>query len=442
MSGTGTTTFEFDEEFQSTVVAMICRDADFNIRIDGLIKPDYFSNELEAGIASVFLDYFGKYRTVPAAKGVVTELLKDGIKRKLFRKEMVADLPAKLAELSAIKVSDRDFVIDQVQSFARHQAFKQAILDSVELVEKGKFDEAEKKVREANEVGAGDALNTYDYFEMASARRIERDDVAAGKIKLRGITTGVPVLDELLAHGGWGRKELSLYMGGPKSGKTTALIDHAQAASMAGYKALYLTLEVSAKIVADRLDANISEFELQKLMANASDVERRVMDRKAAAGTLYIHEFPSGTLQPRAISRLLSRYKSQGQKFDLIVVDYADLMAPNYRYPNPIENSKSIYVDLRAIAQMEDAAMLSATQTNREGVKQAVQRMEHVSDDFNKVRTADLILSINADENERKAKEARIYFVASRNQADGMSLRVKTALERAKFISGVLSVES
>ena len=433
--------FEFEEEFQSTVVALICRDADFNIRIDGLIKPDYFSNELEAGITALFIEHFAKYRTVPADKGVVKELLKEGVRRKLFRKEMIAELPAKLAELSAIKVSDRDFVIDQITVFARHQAIKQAILDSVELVEKGRFDDVEKKIKEANEVGAADALNTYDYFGQATTRRLTREDTLSGKIKPTGITTGNVVLDDLLMHKGWGRKELSLYMGGPKSGKTTALIDHAQAASLAGFRVLHLTLEVSALIAAERYDANIADFEMMKLMVNATEVERRIMERKALSGALYIHEFPTGTLQPKAISRLLSRYKSQSQQFDLIVVDYADLMAPNYRYPSPTENSKSVYTDLRAIAQIENAAVLTATQTNRTGITQAVQRMEHVSEDFNKVRIADLVISINSDDNEKKAKEARLFFVASRNQQDGMSVRIRTGLERAKFITGVLSVE-
>lgn len=434
--------FEFEEEFQTTVVAMICRDADFNIRTNGLIKPEYFANEIEAGIAALFLEYFDKYKSCPASKGVVAELIKAGVKRRLFRKEMIPDIMPKFAELNGIKVSDRDFVINQIETFARHQAIKAAILDSVELVGKGKFDEVERKIKEANEVGAGERLEGYDFYERTTERTTTRSDTLSGKIRPTGIPTGIPALDDLLKHKGWGREELSVYMGGPKSGKTTALIDAGLCASQAGYKVIYASLEVGVNIIADRADANLSEIHLSALAANLTEVEARVMAKKAAAGCFLVHGFPTGTLQPKALARLLSRYKSQGQEFDLVIVDYADLMAPNFRTNNPIENSKSIYVDLRAIAQTEKLAVLTATQTNREGMQQAVSRMEHVSDDINKVRIADLIISINADENEKKAREARLYLAASRNQQDGITIRVRQALERAKFVTGVLSVES
>jgi len=435
--------FSFDEEFQTTVVALICRDADFLARTDGLIKPEYFTNELEAGIAAAFLGYYGKYHAVPKNRAVVTEVLKEAVAKKLIRKELVPDIPGKLKELSELTISDREYIINQIATFARHQALKSAILKSVDLLEKGKFDEVERLIKSANEVGAQDALDAYDFFARASVRRKRREDLLAGRITKNGITTGIMELDAMLYQGGWGRKELSLYMGGPKSGKTMALIDHSQAAALAGYNVLCLTLEVSAEIYEDRLDANLSEVTMSELGMRATDVEKRIADLAASGkiGRLVIHEFPSGTLQPRGISRLLSRYKSEGLTFDLIVVDYADLMAPNFRTDSLQENLRSIYIDLRAIAQTENAAVLTATQINREGIKAAVARMEHVGEDINKIRTADLVISINATEDEKACNERRLYFAASRNQEDGMSLRVKSALDRAKFIAKVIGRE-
>jgi replicative DNA helicase len=204
---------------------------------------------------------------------------------------------------------------------------------------------------------------------------------------------------------------------------------------------MYCTLEVSAAIIAERLDANISEFAINNLGMNAIDVERIVSAAKARAGRLLVHEFPTGTLQPKGLARLISRYKSKGQNFDLIVVDYADLMAPNHRVSEQREAFRQIYIDLRAIAQTESVAVLTATQTNREGVKAAVARMEHIGEDINKVRTADLVISINANDDEKAEGERRLYFVASRNQEDGMSIRIKTDLNRAKFMAKILGRE-
>ena len=443
MSAEEETKFTFDEEFQSSITALIVRDSEFHIRTDGLINPEYFNDELEAGIAATYIEYFQKYKTIPRTKAAVTQVIKDAIVARKFRKELVPDIPAKLKAISEHEVDDREFIIDKVGEFAKHQALRSAILESVDLLDKGKFDDIEKKIKQANEVGAGESLGAYNYFELVHERKKLRDAIRSGLVSPTGITTGMPVLDDILFHKGWGRKELSLFMGPPKSGKTMALVDCAMAAVLAGYNVLYVTLEVAAKIIAERSDANLAEFEMQKLALNADEVARRVdaVGSKAGIGKLIIHESPTGTLQPRGLARLLSRYKAKGEKFDLVVVDYLDLMAPDFRSTNSIENSKSIYTGVRAIAQQEDCAILSATQTNRAGLKEAVQRMESVSDDINKIRIADIVISINATEDEKAAREARLYFVASRNQEDGVSIRIKQDLQRAKFVASVVGRE-
>ena len=130
-----------------------------------------------------------------------------------------------------------------------------------------------------------------------------------------------------------------------------------------------------------------------------------------------------------------------GIKFDLVVVDYADLMVPTRTMDDVIENSKRIYIDLRGIAQAEDLAMLSATQTNREGMKAAVAKMTDISDDINKARTCDLLISINATADEVTNGIRRLYFAASRNQAADVTIKIQTALHRGKFIAKILAVE-
>lgn len=433
--------FQFDEDFQTEIVALVCRDVDFVQKTDGLIKPDYFTKELEAGIVACFLDYYEKYKTLPRGKGAITECIKDGVAAKRFSKGVVHEIPATLAALNATTIADRDFVIDKVAEFARHQALKKAVLQSVDLLDHGRLDQIEDVFKKANEVGVIETDAGYDFFEQVAERRKFREDVAAGRITKNGIPTGNDILDTILYHGGWGRKELSLFMGGPKSGKTMALIDSAQAACFRGFNVLCVTLEVSARIYAERFDANIAEIDLSELHMNAIEVETKVANARKGAGVLRIHEYPTGTLTTKALARLIQHYKAKGTKFDLVVVDYADLMAPDHRTQDTIQNSKQIYEGLRAIAQMENVALLSATQTNREGFQQAVQRMEHVSDDINKARLVDLLISINADESERSRKECRLYLAASRNQEGDITIRVKTALNRAKFIASVIGKE-
>jgi replicative DNA helicase len=96
---------------------------------------------------------------------------------------------------------------------------------------------------------------------------------------------------------------------------------------------------------------------------------------------------------------------------------------------------------MRAIAQEEDIAMLTATQTNREGAKANVAKMEHTAEDFNRVRIADILISINRTEEEKARNEARLYLAASRNQKGDITIRIQQDLEKMIFIRKILGIE-
>jgi len=448
----GTDTYDFDDEFQSKVAVHAVRNLDFMRKVGHLVRPEYFDNAGEAAMVNIAMRYYEKHGSVPTAV-IAKEMLKEDIVSKIVRSDI------KPAAVEAFKgvygaeadLSDGDAIAERVAEFARHQAVQATILESVELLEKRQFDKIEARIKAAVEVGINTDGDEYDYFDKIDERTNKRNDKKMGILPPTGITTGHREIDDLLYHRGWGRKELSVILGGAKSGKTTALINFAKAASLAGYNVLYATCEVSADIISERMDATMSDTEVKKLMDSMHSVASKVKALMPKAGALKIHNYPSGTLTPNQLRGLLQRYKSPkfmpngtlrpAIKFDLIIVDYADIMAPNHRVNDAIENSKGIYLDLRAIAHEEDAAMLTATQSNREGFKSAVVKAEHVAEDFNKVRTVDIMISINVTDEERATGEARLYFAASRNQEGGFTIFIKQELSKMKFISGIMRVE-
>jgi replicative DNA helicase len=66
--------------------------------------------------------------------------------------------------------------------------------------------------------------------------------------------------------------------GRAKAGKTTALIDFGINAWAAGFNVGYVTLEVSAKIIGERMDSNISEHDFKELGDHVHDVRKKVQD--------------------------------------------------------------------------------------------------------------------------------------------------------------------
>lgn len=442
-TGSPETHYKFDEAFQAKIAALCLRDTAFMQRTEGLVKPEYLESVADAILVNIANRYYSKYKKVPGDTTILTALIRHDVINKIIRKEHAGVVVARVKELLKHDISDRDYVVDQVATFARHQAVSQAILDSVGHLDINDFDKISSALKSALDVGEHGDTSGYDYAGMVDARTDERIERAAGKLPPTGITTGFADIDRVLYHKGWGKRELSVLMGGAKAGKTTALIDFAISACghINRYNVLYVTLEVAAKIIAERLDSRISQNIMSELGSHIHDVKDKVKKFMDRAGKFVIHEFPTGSMRVSDLRRLIERYKSRGIKFDMIVVDYADLMAPERFTDNAIENSKNVYVSLRGLAMQEDLAILTATQTNREGAKKAVATMTDIAEDFNKVRIADIIISINRTEEERAMNQARLYFAACRNQAGGFSIRVQQDLERMTFIKEVIGAE-
>lgn len=430
--------YTFDDAFQRKIVALTLRDTLFAQSTEGLIRPEFFERDADAAIVSVALDFFQTYKKAPDLASIST-LIKAAFIDKRIRKDLKEEVVIRLKELLAADISDGRFVADQVAQFAKHRAIEQAILDSVHALDKKDYAKIEKLIRQAMDTGQTDDGGEYDYWLEIENRTTERIDEAAGAIKPDGISTGIPDLDDYLYHKGWGRKELAVMMGAAKAGKSMSLGEFAKNASLAGYNVLYATLEVSAKIMSNRIDANLSDTAIRVLKDHPHAVKSKIESLAKKAGKFQLHEFPSGTLKVSGLRRLLERYKSRGVSFDLIVVDYADIMAAERFSGDLREDMRQIYIDLRAVAFHYNAAVLTATQTNREGAKSAVAKMTDVAEDFNKIRTADIVISINATEEEVKAGEARLYFAASRNSEAGVQLLIKQDRQKMKFLTKVLA---
>ena len=443
--------FEFEADFQSKIAAFSIRDKGFLRRCLHLLRPEFFENVGEAALVNIVIRHAKKFNGDLPDRTAIVHLFAKDIKAKVIRGEAVEETKKALKALFAEPLENRELVEESVAQFAKHQAIGAAMMKSIELRDRGEFEQIEKLMTEACSIGLEDDAEGYDYLKRIDERTATRLDIVSGKRVPQGITTGIPKMDALLYHRGWGRKELATIMGGAKAGKTTALINFAKAGAMAGHNVLYVTLEVGKGVIGDRLDACISETLMKELTANIHGIREKIEAIDAKSGRLIIHEYASGTLSNLMLRKLINRYKTPGHNadgsarlpiiFDLVVVDYADIMAPDFRTQDAIENSKSVYVGLRAIAFDENVAMLTATQTNRTGHTAAVAKAEHVAEDFNKVRTVDLMISINKTEEEAKRGEARLYFAASRNQESGFTILIRQRMDMMKFVDEVLGVE-
>jgi replicative DNA helicase len=430
--------YEFDAAFQRKIAGHVVRDEMFMRRACDLIRKEHFEDEGLQWLVGYAADHYRRFEQTPSAEIVINDVkaLKASGRMKAELLDVVIP-QLKFIFGPTCDLSNRDYMVEQVARFAKKQAFEAAILKAAEMIDSGDhYDEAAKLIEDARQVGSIDEGVGYEFWSSAEERteaRIER--LRTGK--KNGVTTGVKELDDALAEGGWGRGELSILMGPPKSGKSIGLGEFGINASLAGHNVLYLSLENSARIVGDRMDANASETRMRDLASTPAGVRSSVTAKGATAGKLWIHEFPTGMMRPSDIRRLIRKYQSQGYVIDLVVIDYADIMAPDFKTGAENTDSKQIYTMIRAIGQQENCAILTATQTNRDGAKATVAKFTDVSEDINRVRLADVFIILAATDAEKADDVFRLYMAAMRNSESGVMFSCRSDRARMKFIKKI-----
>jgi replicative DNA helicase len=434
---------KFDDAFQEQLAAFYLRDDVFVQSVGSLVEPDYFENETLAALVAVQREYLNRYNACCTLKTFVQVL-----------QRMIAAKRVKIADMNEAKrllgvihkdpLKDRQFVIDTIAEFARKQALGNSTMVLVEALDKddtNAIDKALVVMEEAKQVGAADTTPAMDFKQTRQERLTKRALRAAGTYTNSGITTGSKELDEKLTpHRGWGRKELTILMAPPKGGKTAGMIHFGKAAAEDGKNVFYASCEVSEEIIGDRLDANISGIPLRELEKRADEVDKAVeaWENKPGVGRLIVQAFPIRTLKVSELTRILKRYEAQGITFDLVIVDYLGIMKPEHHYgDNTRFGLAEIGQDLRALATIFNCAVLTAYQTNREGTKKAQRNVADGTDaaeDYEAVRTADALITINADEDMKQHGEVLLYFSEMRNAESGIRLRFGQDLSCMRFI--------
>ena len=430
--------FDFDQAFQRKVAALIIRDTTFSNQVKDLVKPEYFTETAVGAVVRMVQEHVKVYRSVPD-QSILPTLIKDAFDKKMIRPDLREEVVNLVKFALKADLSNPKFVSEKVADFAKHQAVEQAMIAAMPLMEKNDWAKIRKIMDDAMKVGIVDDGGDYDYWTEIDSRTARREDIKAGRLTKNGITTGYSGLDCYLFHNGWGRRELSCLMGGAKAGKSLGLGDFTKNASLAGYNTLYASLEVASWIIAERIDAALSDTLIKELHKDPDEVKRRIDAANAAAGAFRFKDFASGTMKPSMLNRAIEKYRSEGLILDLVTVDYADIMAAEYRSDNLQENLRTIYIDLRAIAFEHNVAMLTATQTNRDGAKASTAKATDVGDDWNKARTVDILIGINATDEEKKDNEARLYWALSRNTEDGFSIKIKQDRQKMQFLTKVLA---
>ena len=137
-------------------------------------------------------------------------------------------------------------------------------------------------------------------------------------------------------------------------------------------------------------------------------------------GSLIIKEYPTKSASVQTIRGHVDQLIKRGTKPDMILVDYADLLRPSRSTGEKRHELEETYESLRALAQIYEMPVWTASQTNRGGLNAEVITMEAISEAFNKCFVADFIFSLSRTVTDKQANKGRIFIAKNRNGPDGL----------------------
>src|SRR5579862_1155535 len=398
---------KFGSEFQSKCIAALVTDQLFVERIFDILTADYFESDANKWIVQSIMDYFLKYKALPTLQ--VFGIESEKIKSEVLKTAMIEQI--KNVYRNQLNASDLPFVKEQFLEFCKNQKMKNAIISSADYLKLGEFDKIRTVVDNALKAGMERNLG-HEYLFDIEKRMSEmcRDTVK---------TNWQPI--DLLLDGGLARGELGFVVAPAGSGKSWILTRLGAEAMREGKNVLHVTLELNENYVGLRYDSCFTGINFQDIRKNIQTVKEKI---DAITGKLFIKYFPIKTIAAHTIKMHVERIQMlTGNKIDMIIVDYADLLRPATaeRNSNSYSEAGSVYEELRAVAGELQIPVWSASQANRGAHDEEVIQANNVADSYRKIMTGDFVMSLSRREQDKQSGTARIHIIKNRFGADGMT---------------------
>jgi hypothetical protein len=163
---------------------------------------------------------------------------------------------------------------------------------------------------------------------------------------------------------------------------------HVAASCLAQNKnVLYITLEMAEERIAERIDANLLNTNLDDLEKISKDLYEKKFNalRNRVQGKLIIKEYPTASASVTNFRSLIDELKlKRNFKPDIIFIDYLNICASSRMKHGANVNSytyiKAIAEELRGLAVEQDVPIFSATQTTRSGFSNSDPGLEDTSE--------------------------------------------------------------
>lgn len=394
----------YGKAFQEGLVQLIFEDRPFADQITEVLDIQFIELEYLRLFATLIVDYREKYETHPSVD-IMLVLLRTEIDNE---NEVVQSQTREyFAKIHTKELTDIKYIKETALDFCRKQNLKEAMMESVGLLQKCSFDEISTVINNALKLGS-DTNFGYDYLKDFEARFVPK--------YRKPVTTGWPEIDTIMG-GGLGKSELGVVIAPTGAGKSMALVHLGTQALKEGKTVVHYTLELQDTVVASRYDSCLTGYPLSDIINFKEEIYEAIGD---IDGSLIIKEYPTKSATTNTVRSHLSRLIKRGITPGLVIMDYADLLKPVVVRKEKRNELESIYEDLRALSTEFKCPIWTASQTNRSGLSAEVITMEQISEAFNKCFVADFIFSISRTIEDKQNNQGKMFIAKNRNGPDGI----------------------
>ena len=419
------------EKIEFLILRNLIYNEEYARKVIPFIKDDYFEDQKQKIIFQEISSFIQQYNKLATKEILSIEVEKrSDINDTIFAE--IVDIISSFED----EIGELDWLIDSTEKWCRDRAIYLALMESIQLAD-GKD---ESKGRDAIPSILSDALSVsfdnhvghdylQDYEQRFESYHKKEDRIPFDLEYFNKITKG-----------GLPNKTLNIALAGTGVGKSLFMCHVASSVLLQGKNVLYITLEMAEEKIAERIDANLLNVNIQDI----TDLPKPMFDTKVedlakkTQGTLIIKEYPTASAHSGHFKSLLNELAlKKSFRPDIIFIDYLNICASSRYKANGNVNSysyiKAIAEELRGLAVEANLPIVSATQTTRSGYGSSDVELTDTSESFGLPATADLMFALISTEELESLNQILVKQLKNRYNDPTVRKRFVVGIDRAKM---------
>jgi archaellum biogenesis ATPase FlaH len=396
------------------------------------IKKEYF----EGIYRSLFIELTKittKYNKLPTMEAFKVEIDQSD----LFTEQNYTSALDILPTIFEFKPENEEWLLDKTEKWCQDRAVYLAIMESIQIID-GKHNtftkDALPDILQNALAVCFDTNVGHDYLENVDERfAFYHEQEERIPFDLEYFNT--------ITKGGLPNKTLNIALAGTGVGKSLFMCHVAASALSQGRNVLYITMEMAEERIAERVDANLMNVNVDQLdhMSEKMFKDRVSKIAESTQGKLIIKEYPTGAAHIGHFRALLNELKLK-KKFvpEIVFIDYLNICASSRMKGmggaiNSYSYIKAIAEEMRGLAVEFNVPIVSATQTTRSGFSNSDPGLEDTSESFGLPATADLMFALVANEEMDKLGQIMVKQLKNRYNDPNNNKRFIVGIDRSKM---------